>query len=265
MERKGQRSGPEEKRLQGHWLLAKMGKRVLRPGGVELTRKVIAEARPVSTDRIIEFGPGVGRTAELLLAVNPASYVGVDPNTEGAEQLRAAIAPYPQACLHPADARDTGLPDSSADLVVGEAMLTMQSDAEKLAIMGEAFRLLVPGGRYAIHEMGFCSDITDDVKGVVEKSLSRAIKVGARPLTLEDWSTLLESVGFRVLSVVDAPMHLLEPKRIVSDEGVRGTARFVANMMRNRAGRERVLAMRKVFRRHGRYINAVGIVAVKPE
>ena len=37
----GQRSGPEEQRLQGHWLLAKMGKRVLRPGGIELTRAML--------------------------------------------------------------------------------------------------------------------------------------------------------------------------------------------------------------------------------
>lgn len=29
----GHRAGPQEQRLQGHWLLAKMGKRVLRPAG----------------------------------------------------------------------------------------------------------------------------------------------------------------------------------------------------------------------------------------
>ena len=80
----GTRSGPEEKRLQGHWLLAKMGKRVLRPGGIELTRRVIKAAKPSAKDRIVEFGPGVGRTAEILLAAQPKEYVGVDPNAAAA-------------------------------------------------------------------------------------------------------------------------------------------------------------------------------------
>ena len=145
---RGSRSGPAEKRLQGHWLLAKMGKRVLRPGGIELTRRVIAEADPTSEDRIVEFGPGVGRTAEILLAVEPRQYTGVDPkNSQGAPQLLEVLKAHPQARLQTADARQTGLPDACADLVVGEALLTMQSDQDKLAIMREAFRILAPGER----------------------------------------------------------------------------------------------------------------------
>jgi len=136
-----------------------MGKRVLRPGGIELTRRVIAEADPTSEDRIVEFGPGVGRTAEILLAVEPRQYTGVDPkNSQGAPQLLEVLKAHPQARLQTADARQTGLPDACADLVVGEALLTMQSDQDKLAIMREAFRILAPGGRYAIHELGFRPD-----------------------------------------------------------------------------------------------------------
>ena len=139
---KGARSGPEEKRLQGHWLLAKMGKRVLRPGGIELTRRLIAHANPSAQDRIVEFGPGVGKTAEILLAANPKTYRGIDPNTEGTPQLMEVLRQYPQAELVAANAKETGLEDGSADLVVGEAMLTMHSEEEKLAIMAEAFRVL---------------------------------------------------------------------------------------------------------------------------
>ena len=152
---RGSRSGPEEKRLQGHWLLAKMGKRVLRPGGIELTRRVVKAARPAKEDRIVEFGPGVGRTAEILLAAEPKEYVGVDPNKEGTQQLLETISKHGQARLQQADAKNTGLAEGSADLVVGEAMLTMQSDEDKLAIMREAFRILAPKGRYDILELGF--------------------------------------------------------------------------------------------------------------
>ena len=71
--------------MQGHWLLARLGKRVLRPGGIGLTRRLLEAAGPTSTDRVIELGPGVGRTAEILLAARPASYKGVDPSPEGRE------------------------------------------------------------------------------------------------------------------------------------------------------------------------------------
>ncbi len=60
---RGTRSGPEETRLQGHWLLAKMGKKVLRPGGLELTNSMLSAAKPSGEDRIVEFGPGLGKTA----------------------------------------------------------------------------------------------------------------------------------------------------------------------------------------------------------
>ena len=263
---RGSRSGPAEKRLQGHWLLAKMGKRVLRPGGIELTRRVIAEADPTSEDRIVEFGPGVGRTAEILLAVEPRQYTGVDPkNSQGAPQLLEVLKAHPQARLQTADARQTGLPDACADLVVGEALLTMQSDQDKLAIMREAFRILAPGGRYAIHELGFRpDDVPEEVVAEVSRALSRTIKVGARPLTSANWQRLLREAGFEVDYADSNPMALLESKRLVSDEGLFGALRFGWNVLRNRAARERIRAMRAVFRKHRDNMNAVGFVARKP-
>lgn len=62
---------PAEHHMQGHWLLATLGKRVLRPGGRALTEQLLAHARPTSTDRVVELGPGVGKTAAALLAVHP--------------------------------------------------------------------------------------------------------------------------------------------------------------------------------------------------
>ncbi|OKL46712.1 class I SAM-dependent methyltransferase [Boudabousia marimammalium] len=262
--RRDLRPGPEEHRLQGHWLLAKMGKRVLRPGGIEMTQRLLSAAAPSTTDRIVEFGPGVGRTAEHLLAVNPVSYTAVDPNPEGAPALAEVMAPYPQAQKVTADAAETGLEDGCADLVVGEAMLTMQSPAGKAAIVAEAARILAPGGRYLVHELGFHPDnLPAEVVKEVQKGLSRSIKVGARPLTEQEWRKLLESAGLEVEFVWTNAMALLEPKRMIQDEGLGGFLKFVKNMVTNPAGRKRVLGMRKVFRANREYLNAIGLVARK--
>jgi len=253
--------------MQGHWLLARLGKRVLRPGGIGLTRRLLEAAGPTSTDRVIELGPGVGRTAEILLATRPASYKGVDPSPEGREQVADVLAAHSRQTdteYVVADAASTGLPDGSADLVVGEAMLTIQSDDHKREIIAEAARILAPGGRYAIHELALRADRSPEELEEIRRSISRTIKVGARPLTSANWQRLLREAGFEVDYADSNPMALLESKRLVSDEGLFGALRFGWNVLRNRAARERIRAMRAVFRKHRDNMNAVGFVARRP-
>ena len=254
--------------MQGHWLLARLGKRVLRPGGIGLTRRLLEAAGPTSTDRVIELGPGVGRTAEILLAARPASYKGVDPNPEGREQVAGILAAHSRqtdAEYVVADAAGTGLPEASADLVVGEAMLTIQSDDHKREIIAEAARILAPGGRYAIHELALRADRSPEELEKIRRSISRMIKVGARPLTAPAWKELLREAGLEVTWTGTASMSLLEPSRIVEDEGVLGALRFWRNMRRTPGARDRVRAMRQNFRLQGELLSAVGIVARKAD
>ena len=261
---KGERSGPEAGRMQGHWLLAKLGKRILRPGGRALTAKLLEQAKPAGDDDIVELGPGVGATAEVLLRANPRSYRGVDPNPEGRDAVKNILKKHPRADYVVADARDTGLDDASADLVVGEAMLTIQDDAGKNAIVAEAARLLRPGGRYAIHEMAWLPDHTDEERETARRELSRVIKVGARPLTLEGWTELLAAHGLEAEWHDRAPLHLLEPRRIVSDEGLWGALRFWNNARRIPGASDRLKAMRQGFQLQGKLMGGIVILARKP-
>ena len=61
------RSNRDDEHVQGHWLLARLGKRVLRPGGVELTRTLLARAEVAGAD-VLELAPGLGRTAAEIIA-----------------------------------------------------------------------------------------------------------------------------------------------------------------------------------------------------
>ena len=261
---KGERSGPEAGRMQGHWLLAKLGKRILRPGGRALTAKLLERAKPTGGDDIVELGPGVGATAEVLLRANPRSYRGIDPNPEGRDAVKDILKKHPRAGYVVADARETGLDDTCADLVVGEAMLTIQDDAGKNAIVAEAARLLRPGGRYAIHEMAWLPDHTDEERETARRELSRVIKVGARPLTLEGWTELLAAHGLEAEWHDRAPLHLLEPRRIVSDEGLWGALRFWNNARRLPGASDRLKAMRQGFQLQGKLMGGIVILARKP-
>ena len=237
----------------------------LRPGGIALTRKMLAAAAPTSQDRIVEFGPGVGATARLLLKANPKSYAGVDPNPQGRQAVAKVIAPYAQAQYVVADAACTGLPEASADLVVGEAMLTIQSPQAKAAIVKEAARLLAPGGRYAIHEMAVSSGYSQEDFEAARKELSRTIKVGARPLTEDGWRQLMEDAGLEVVFSAKAPLRLLEPTRLIRDEGLLGALRFWNNARKMPGAKERLRTMRKAFKVQGRLMGGYVLVAKKPQ
>lgn len=255
----------DEAHLQGHWLLAKLGKKVLRPGGKKLTNWMIDNANPTNK-RVVEFAPGLGITAAEILDRNPKTYTGVDQDPDAAtattlstKQARLGI---PTEVINGV-ASDTGLPTGAADLVVGEAMLTMQGEKGKTAIVSEANRILTTGGRYAIHELLLTPNNVDQaVADNLRKALATTIKVNARPLTATEWSELLESNGFKVLSIKVAPMGLLQPKQMVEDEGPR-VLKIMFNLARNPQARKRVLAMRKVFSENAQNLGAISIIAEK--
>jgi methyltransferase domain protein len=147
--------------------------------------------------------------------------------------------------------------------VVGEAMLTMQGEKGKAAIVSEANRILATGGRYAIHELLLTPNNVDQtVADNLRKALATTIKVNARPLTATEWSELLESNGFKVLSIKVAPMGLLQPKQMIEDEGPR-VLKIMFNLARNPQARKRVLAMRKVFSENAQNLGAISIIAEK--
>lgn len=86
---KGLGAGLDTAKIPGHLLLARLGKRVLRPGGRELTGRLIDAVGLDRADRVVEFGPGVGATARVLLARRPASYTGVERDEAAARAAQA--------------------------------------------------------------------------------------------------------------------------------------------------------------------------------
>ncbi|MFF8925925.1 class I SAM-dependent methyltransferase [Streptomyces longwoodensis] len=256
--------GLDAARMPGHWLLARLGKRVLRPGGLELTQWMLDNLELGPDDRVVELAAGLGATARLTLARNPGSYTAVDRDPVAVAGLGTLTAPgATEVAAVRADAADTGLPSGSVTVVYGEAMLTMQPEPAKRRIMREAHRLLADtGGRYAIHELCLLpEDLDPDHGAEIVKDLGEAIHVGARPLTPRGWVGLLASEGFTVTARWRAPMALLEPRRLIADEGVAHAARIAGRAMRDSAARRRALEMRRVFQRHQAHLGAISIIA----
>jgi ubiquinone/menaquinone biosynthesis C-methylase UbiE len=255
--------GLKTEKMPGHWVLARLGKRVLRPGGMGLTRRMLKQLAIKPSDEVIEFAPGMGTTARLTLAHAPASYTAVERDKAAAKTVSSYLTGAKQQCVV-GSASETGLPAESATVVYGEAMLTMQTEDVKRSIVQEACRLLKRGGRYGIHEMCLIHEsLNTPAREEVERSLTGVVHHGVRPLTIAEWQLLLESEGFRVEAVETESMRLLEPRRILRDEGVQGALRFAFNVLRDGEARRRVFEMRRSFKQHRNLIGAVAFLAVK--
>lgn len=192
------------------WLLARLGKRVLRPGGLGLTQLLLDGLSIGSSDEVIEFAPGLRVTARLILNRYPRRYVEVKRVPKAMEWTTRQLPRLPYVSVVVGMADETNLADGSASVVLGEAMLSMNTQAHKRRIAAEAFRLLRRRGRYGIHELCVVpDDMPADLQQEIDRTLSSAIHVGARPLPAHEWKALLEEVGSRVVRVGYAPMHLL--------------------------------------------------------
>lgn len=250
-------------REQGHWILAKMGKIVLRPGGKELTHKLIDELKIGHTDDIVEFAPGLGYTASVALQKHPRAYTGIELNEEAAGILRKAIKGKNRRIIN-GNAADSILEEGYADKVYGEAMLTMHADHRKSEIIRSAHRILKKGGLYGIHELGlFPNELDEEVKADIQNQLARVIRVNARPLTQNEWISLLENEGFKIVHIETNTMSLLETKRVIDDEGFFRTLKIIFNILTHSKERKRILEMRSLFRKYQKYLNAIAIVAEK--
>ena len=75
-----------------------------------------------------------------------------------------------------------------------------------------------------------------------------------------EWVGLFEQNGLKVNWSNEAPMDLLEPRRVLRDEGLMGSLRIAFNMVTTPVLRQRILAMRWLFRKYGEHLGAISLV-----
>ncbi|WP_019875931.1 class I SAM-dependent methyltransferase [Sporichthya polymorpha] len=256
-------AGLDPATMPAHWLLAQMGKTVMRPGGGDVSDVMLRGLGIGPEDDVVDLAPGLGTTVRRVEALRPRSFHGLDRTEVEAERSRRQVSAVPYTCVvaHPSD---TGLPTGSASVLYGEACLSLETNSSKAAILTEAARLLRPGGRLGLHELLLTpDDLPAERKREVGIQISQAVRVGARPLTRAEWTDLLAEHGFQVTVFAPSPMLLLSPATVVRDEGVAGTARLVGNILRRPVVTRRVAHLWRVMHRLRHNLGATAIIAVR--
>jgi arsenite methyltransferase len=116
----------------------------IRPGGLELTARVIAHCHLKENAHVLDLGCGSGITARYLQHILGFKVFGIDtaPNRRSEEHgptlLRASASSLPLA-------------SRSMDLVIAECSFSLIAEREK--VLTECHRVLRDGGRLAITDM----------------------------------------------------------------------------------------------------------------
>lgn len=251
-------------RMPAHWMLARLGKKVMRPGGLTPSLHMLDALKITPDDDVVDMWPGLGVTTERTLAARPRSYTAIERGAAEAARVQRVLTGAEQRSIV-APVHETGLDSGSASVVYGEALLTLEPAKRKVATVAEAARLLRPGGRYGIHELLLTpNSLPEAAKDDIGTTLTKVLHVLARPLTTDEWRQQLEDAGFEVEFEETGPMLLLDIPTFLSDEGLWGSAAFTARCLAHPSVLPRIAEMWTTFRRYRDNIGAVVMTARRP-
>jgi len=107
------------------------------------------------------------------------------------------------------------LPDSSVDVIISNCVINLSADKDR--VLREAFRVLKPGGRFAV------SDVVTrgDIPGQIRKSMLLWAGCVAGALDENDYRSKLSNAGFEDIGIEPTRIYRSEDARsFLADEGI---------------------------------------------
>src|SRR5437762_787692 len=99
------------------------------------------------------------------------------------------------------------LPDNSVDVIISNSVINLSADKDR--VLREAFRVLKPGGRFAVSDVVVRGDVPEDVR----KNVLLWVGCIAGALKDQDYASKLARAGFEAIEI--------EPTRVYNVEDAR--------------------------------------------
>jgi len=107
------------------------------------------------------------------------------------------------------------LPDCSVDVIISNCVINLS--VEKDRVLREAFRVLKPGGRFAVCDVVVRGEVADDIR----KSMLLWVGCIAGALRADDYRAKLANAGFEAIEIEPTRVYNIEDARaFLSAEGI---------------------------------------------
>lgn len=244
----------------GHMFLAELGKKRLRPGGVEATNWLFEQGDFSEDTKVLEVACNMGTTLLELAERYHCQVIGVDLDKKALEKAQQAIKKAKlQHLVRVQQGNALKLPfdDNSFDIVMNEAMLTMLDNKSKSKALAEYYRVLKPGGKLLTHDICLKGDTKTQ-----QAELSKTINMRVAPLTITDWQQQYQLAGFEKINYQTGKMSLMSPIGLIRDEGLKGAFTIARNGLKadNRA---QFLELFRYFRKQKQNLRYIAHCAEK--
>nr|WP_083940721.1 class I SAM-dependent methyltransferase [Streptococcus castoreus] len=245
----------------GHEFLARLGKKRLRPGGVDATNWLIEQGQFSRDCQVLEVACNRCTTAIDLVKSFHCQVTAVDLNAKVLEEAKARIAAAKlqnNITVVQANALRLPFPDNYFDIVINEAMLTMLTNESKSRALKEYLRVLKPGGRLLTHDVSYEDPNTKQILD----DLRQTINIPVSPLSLNDWRTLFLQNGFSETTYCHGKMSLMSPLGMIKDEGLIDTIKIIVRGLK-KENRAQFLKMHHFFSKTGRDLCYIAVKSTK--
>ena len=99
------------------------------------------------------------------------------------------------------------LPDNSVDVIISNCVINLSSDKDR--VLREAFRVLKPGGRFAVSDVV----VTGEIPAAIRKNVESWIGCIAGALRDTDYTAKLASAGFENIGIEPTRIYAVEDAR----------------------------------------------------
>lgn len=107
------------------------------------------------------------------------------------------------------------LPDCSVDVIISNCVINLSADKDR--VLHEAFRVLKPGGRFAVSDVVVRGDVPDDIR----KNMLLWVGCIAGALRDDDYTAKLTNAGFESINIEPTRVYNIEDARtFLGTEGV---------------------------------------------
>jgi len=129
-------------------LFANFPSRVIRPGGLRLTRRLLEYCTFEQGAKVVDIGCGAGITVQYLRDACHLCAMGIDLSEKLLQQARERVPDLPVLW---AAGENLPFPENSFEGVIAECSLSVMKDANK--VLAECGRILISGGKLAVTDV----------------------------------------------------------------------------------------------------------------